>query len=277
MVERFGSVLGASDLVKKGESALDSLVTRDSIVFSMSDDRLLNIGSFAMLSGLSIAALRHYDEVGVLEPAEVDPQTGYRRYHPDQVAVARVVYALRAVELPVAEIRRYLKAQEPEHARAILVKHKERLSMRARDMSFMVKTMDEYVEKGVVVPQVTGCRVVAINVGVKNLDESIKFYEEAFEVAFKSNPEDPKGAQLMFGTWPGEQFFLLNIRERDPSEPHHDHTSAFGLLVEDLGVVHQRALEAGAKEHFPPMETPGLPRHSRIEDPSGNRIVLWQG
>jgi predicted enzyme related to lactoylglutathione lyase len=38
-----------------------------------------------------------------------------------------------------------------------------------------------------------------------------------------------------------------------------------------------RALAAGAIEHFPPRDEPGLPRHSRFADPSGNRIVLWQG
>jgi DNA-binding transcriptional MerR regulator len=41
---------------------------------------LMSIGMFSFHSGLSIPALRHYDEVGLLPPAFVDPQTGYRRY-----------------------------------------------------------------------------------------------------------------------------------------------------------------------------------------------------
>lgn len=40
----------------------------------------MTIGRFAQLSGLSIHALRHYDDVGLLEPAVVDAATGYRRY-----------------------------------------------------------------------------------------------------------------------------------------------------------------------------------------------------
>ena len=42
------------------------------------DDQLLTIGRFARLSGLSIGALRHYDELDLLRPARVDPETGYR-------------------------------------------------------------------------------------------------------------------------------------------------------------------------------------------------------
>ena len=123
-----------------------------------------------------------------------------------------------------------------------------------------------------------GTRPVALNVGVRNLDEAIKFYESVFEVSFKSNPEDPKGAQLFFGSPGDASFFIFNIRERDPGEPHFDHTSAFGFSVDDLKATHQRALNTGAKEHFAPTESHGgMPSHSRIEDPSGNRIVVWQG
>ena len=45
----------------------------------MSEDALLNIGEFSLFSRLSVTALRHYDEVGILRPASVDPVTGHRR------------------------------------------------------------------------------------------------------------------------------------------------------------------------------------------------------
>ncbi|WP_249714112.1 MerR family transcriptional regulator [Rhizomonospora bruguierae] len=67
----------------------------------MSTDHLLSIGGFAIVSGLSITALRHYDEVGILLPACVDPVTGYRRYRPEQVEQARLIRALRQLEMPV--------------------------------------------------------------------------------------------------------------------------------------------------------------------------------
>ena len=77
------------------------------------DDDLLPIGRFARLTGLTIGALRHYDEAGVLEPADVDPATGYRRYRRDQVATARAVAALRDLELSLPAIRALLDADDP--------------------------------------------------------------------------------------------------------------------------------------------------------------------
>jgi hypothetical protein len=39
----------------------------------------ITIGTFSLLTGLSITTLRHYDDIGLLRPADVDPRTGYRR------------------------------------------------------------------------------------------------------------------------------------------------------------------------------------------------------
>jgi DNA-binding transcriptional MerR regulator len=41
---------------------------------------MLTIGAFARLGGVSVRTLRHYEQVGVLMPAEADPVTGYRYY-----------------------------------------------------------------------------------------------------------------------------------------------------------------------------------------------------
>jgi predicted enzyme related to lactoylglutathione lyase len=123
---------------------------------------------------------------------------------------------------------------------------------------------------------VEGCRPVAINVGVKNLDEAIEFYEAVFGVRFETDESEgrPVHARLVFGQ--DDSFFLFNMRERASDDPHRDHITAFGFVVDDLEGAHTRAVQAGAVEHFGPMDGGGMPRHSRFEDPSGNRIVLWQ-
>ena len=58
---------------------------------------LWTIGEFARESGLTPKALRLYDDLGLLRPAEVDPGSGYRRYAPDQLAQSRLVATLRLV------------------------------------------------------------------------------------------------------------------------------------------------------------------------------------
>lgn len=46
----------------------------------------MTIGRFAHLSGLTVHALRHYDDVGLLTPDVVDPASGYRRYGANRCA-----------------------------------------------------------------------------------------------------------------------------------------------------------------------------------------------
>ena len=66
---------------------------------------LLTIGAFARLARLSPKALRLYDELGLLSPVHVDPDTGYRWYSPGQLARARRVAQLRQLDMPLARIR----------------------------------------------------------------------------------------------------------------------------------------------------------------------------
>lgn len=65
----------------------------------------LTIGGFARLAGLSPKALRLYDELGLLTPASVDPESGYRYYDPAQLERARLVAWLRRLGMPLARIR----------------------------------------------------------------------------------------------------------------------------------------------------------------------------
>lgn len=73
---------------------------------------MLTIGEFAQASGLTAKALRFYDEVGLLVPAEVDPATGYRRYTAGQLRTAATVRLLRATAMPLNEVRTALDSPD---------------------------------------------------------------------------------------------------------------------------------------------------------------------
>ena len=66
---------------------------------------LMSIGEFARQSRLSQKALRLYDELGLLLPARVDPDSGYRSYEIGQLERARLVATLREIGVPLAEIK----------------------------------------------------------------------------------------------------------------------------------------------------------------------------
>ena len=90
------------------------------------DDDLLSIGRFGRLTGLSIGALRHYHELGLLEPARIDPATSYRSYSRSQVDDARLIARLRELDLGLSEIRATLGA-DPEVRRRLLATHRSHL------------------------------------------------------------------------------------------------------------------------------------------------------
>jgi len=77
----------------------------------------MSIGEFARLSRLSAKALRLYDELGLLPPAQVDPDSGYRWYAAGQLDNARLVASLRQIGVPLAQIQLILSL-EPEAAAA---------------------------------------------------------------------------------------------------------------------------------------------------------------
>ena len=78
------------------------------------------------MTQLSVKTLRHYHEVGLLEPARVDPATGYRYYAPEQVPTAQVVRRLRELDMPIADVRAVL-ASAPTDRNALISGHLERL------------------------------------------------------------------------------------------------------------------------------------------------------
>lgn len=61
----------------------------------------LMIGDFSRMTYLSVKALRHYHQIGLLEPADVDPTTGYRLYLPSQLPTAQVIRRFRELGMPL--------------------------------------------------------------------------------------------------------------------------------------------------------------------------------
>ncbi len=99
------------------------------------DDDLLSIGRFARLAGLSVGALRHYDELDLLRPADTDRFTGYRRYRRAQLETARTIARLRDLELPLDEIREILAMDDPAERRRRLATHRARIEARTNRLT----------------------------------------------------------------------------------------------------------------------------------------------
>jgi DNA-binding transcriptional MerR regulator len=95
---------------------MDTLIRTADAVTLEPVDPLLGIGDFSRRSRLSPKALRLYDRLGVLTPAIVDDQNGYRRYRESQLPDARLVALLRRLDMPLATVADVLEAPDDERA-----------------------------------------------------------------------------------------------------------------------------------------------------------------
>lgn len=69
---------------------------------------MFSIGEFARLGTVSVRTLRHYDELGLLRPARVDPETGYRCYSADQLGQLHRIIALKELGISLVQAKQLL-------------------------------------------------------------------------------------------------------------------------------------------------------------------------
>jgi len=82
---------------------------------------MMRIGDFSKFGRVPVKTLRHYDEVGLLKPAQVDPFTNYRYYEFEQLSQLHRILALKELGFPLEEIRLILKDRvTPEQMRGML-------------------------------------------------------------------------------------------------------------------------------------------------------------
>ena len=85
------------------------------------------IGDFSRATHLTVKTLRHYHETGLLQPALVDPRTGYRRYTTEQIPVAQIIRRFRDLDMPLDAIRTLLAASDVRRRNELIAAHLKRL------------------------------------------------------------------------------------------------------------------------------------------------------
>lgn len=104
---------------------------------------LIPIGQFARASRLSQKALRLYDENGLLPPALVHPDSGYRFYRLSQLRDATLVGLLRGAGMPLAEIRRVLDDPVVDRIDEYEVSLADELEERLRILAYVRRLLKE--------------------------------------------------------------------------------------------------------------------------------------
>jgi DNA-binding transcriptional MerR regulator/effector-binding domain-containing protein len=143
----------------------------------------LTVGEFSRMTHLSVKTLRHYHQVGLLEPAEVNPDTGYRYYTPEQIPQAQVIRRLRDLEMPVPEVKAVLGADDQSTRNAVIAAHLDRLETELDKIHTAVDSFRgilETPESAVAIEHRTAAPTTALGVGeIVDRDDVIAWWQGA--------------------------------------------------------------------------------------------------
>lgn len=137
----------------------------------------VSIGEFSVMTGLSRKALRHYHELGLLEPARIDPATGYRHYDTSQVRTAQIIRRFRGLDMPVPQVRDVLAAPDVATRNAIIAAHLRRMETQLDQTREAVGALRELLDPEqppieVAFRSVPAMRVPAISATVRSREVS---------------------------------------------------------------------------------------------------------
>ncbi len=150
----------------------------------MSSPALLAIGDFSRATQLSVKMLRHYHQIGLLEPVDVDRASGYRRYSIDQISTAQIIRRFRALEMPLDEIRTVMSTTDIRRRNELINAHLMRLESQLAQTKRAVESLRELLEPGPVAEGRIGYRrveateAVAIS-EVVNLSDALTWVQGA--------------------------------------------------------------------------------------------------
>jgi DNA-binding transcriptional MerR regulator len=184
---------------------------------------LLSIGVFANLTRLSIKALRLYDQLGLLQPLYVDPQTGYRYYGVDQLSGARMIRNMREMDMPLATIRQVLTVLPslPAQAEALLREYAEMREWQVRQIQTQVQQFIQQIQQEqtpmsleVNVKSIAPQQVLSVShhVKVNKLDEAIRTSVDSMYAMLKEQKLEASASP--FGIFHG----AINEQEDGPIE-----------------------------------------------------------
>jgi len=98
--------------------------------------------------------LRFYHDQGLLEPARIDPSSGYRFYHSGQVPVAQVIRRFRDLDMPLDQVKAVLQAPDVETRTKEIIAHLSAMETKLAELQMSVSSLRALLEGPAVRPQV---------------------------------------------------------------------------------------------------------------------------
>ena len=103
----------------------------------------VSIGDFAVMTSLSRKALRHYHDIGILEPAHIDSHSGYRFYDTSQVDHAHIIRRFRSLGMSIPDIKALLSTDDAAARTGIITTHLEQMEVQLQQTRDTVGALRE--------------------------------------------------------------------------------------------------------------------------------------
>ena len=154
---------------------------------------MFRIGEFSKMSKTTIKALRHYDEVGLLKPEEIDKFTSYRLYTTDQLVKLHQIQAYRQAGLSIDEIKLILSGHD---ASTILLSRKAEITdaitsgtSQLSRIDFILQGGDNAMNYAATIKELPGCIVYSKKFTAPSYDAYFQLIPPIGETISKKYPD----------------------------------------------------------------------------------------
>lgn len=103
---------------------------------------LFPIGKVSKLFHISVSSLRHYENIGLLTPEYISPDSGYRYYGTEQFEVLNTIRYLRALDMPLSEIEDFLKNKDIDLIEEKLFQQKQLILKKQQELKRIEQKID---------------------------------------------------------------------------------------------------------------------------------------
>ena len=197
---------------------------------------MYRIGLFSKMSKTTVKALRYYDEVGLLRPANIDVENGYRYYTTDQLVQLHEIVSLRQMGFAISKILAIMSGESVEE---ILAQRKVEILAGLKEASEQLSRINLYIEE-----QKEGQKM-SYQAVVKDLPECIVYSKRmvipSYDAYFTVIPqigEDIKRANPNLKCLVPEYCFLIyhdgEYKEKDVDVEYCEAVTEFGIAAGDI-------------------------------------------
>lgn len=112
-----------------------------------SNNILFTIGEMARLFHINIRTLRYYDELGILKPEYVNPDTNYRYYSSNQFERLNTIRYLRALDVPLEKISNFFDEKDVSTILSIFMEQRENVLKKQKQLAHIEKKIRNRIEQ----------------------------------------------------------------------------------------------------------------------------------